>query len=124
MPPQAVEVVPKQATPKKIKRVPCTTYPVPPPSPDPYKGDFKEDFEDNDSDSPYHDMKAVKWYDNDEDSYGSRCPENKKYSCKRPPTIQLEKLFLRFFDKKHKGVPYWAMLEIRVDLQEEYGILC
>ena len=69
-------------------------------------------------------MKAVKWYDNDEDSYGSRCPKDKKYSCKRPPTIRSERTFLRFFDNKRKGVPYWAMLEIRVDLQTEYGILC
>ncbi len=123
MPQQVVEVVPEQAAPTKIQWVPCATYPVPLPSPDYYKGTHSKEEEDDDSDLPYCNV-GIKWYDSDVDSYCSRCLKDKKYSCKRPPTIRSERKFLHFFEHRRKGVPYWAMLEIQVDLQEEYGILC
>ncbi len=96
---------------------------MPLPSPDYYKGEHSKEDNDDNSDLHYHDV-GVKWYYSDVDSYSSRCPKDKKYSCKRPPTIRLERKFLHFFEHRRKGVPYWAMLKIRVDLQEEYGILC
>ncbi len=111
-PSKVIEVVPEQAIPKKIQRVPCATYPAPPPSPDSYNRESYKDDDDIDSDLPYHDMQNVKWYDSDEDSFASRCPKDKKYSCKRPPAIRLERQFLRFFELNRKSVPCWAMLEI------------
>ncbi len=123
-PPKVVEVVPEQAISRKIQRVPCATYPAPPPSPDSYNRESYKDDDDIDSDLPYHDMQNVKWYDSDEDSFASRCPKDKKYSCKMPPTIWLERTFLRFFELNRKSIPWWVMLEIRVDLREEYNILC
>ncbi len=120
-PSQNNEAVPEYVTPTKIQRVPCVTYPVPPPSPDYYKGEDSKE-EDDDSDMPFRDV-GVKWYNSDEDSYYSRCHKNKKYSCKRPQTIRSERKFLRFFEGRQNGVPYWVMLKIQVDLQEEYNIL-
>ncbi len=122
MPSKSNEAVPEHVAPTNIQWVPCTTYPVPPPSPDYYKGEHSKEDDDDDSDLPICNV-GVKWYDSDDDSYYSRCPTDKKYSCKRPPTIRLERKFLQFFDGRQKGVPYWAVLEIQVDLQEEYYIL-
>ncbi len=100
---------------------PCATYPTPPPSPASYTGD---DFADNNPDSD--EMGAVfktKWEHSDEDSYGSRCPRDKKYSCKRPPSLAEEERFLWYYSETPNTVPVWAMLEIQADLREEYGIL-
>ncbi len=110
MPQQVVAVIPEQAAPTKIQWVPCATYPVPLPSPDYYKGTHSKEEEDDDSDLPYCNV-GVKWYDSDEDCYASRCPKDKKYSCKRPPTIHSETIPL-LFEHHRKGVPYCAMLEI------------
>ncbi len=121
MPPQNNEVVPEYVAPTKLQWVLCTTYPVPLPSPDSYNSNDGEE-NDDDSDLSFHNI-GVKWYDRDEDSYCSRCPKDKKFSCKRPPTIWSERKFLCFFEGKQKGVPYWAKLKIQVDLQEEYNIL-
>ncbi len=120
--PQVIEVVPEQAVPTKIQWVLCATYPVPLPSPNYYEGDDSKEEDDNNSYLPYRDL-DIKWYDSDVDSYCSRCPKDETYSCKRPPTIQSERKFLHFFEGRQKGVPYWAMLKIQVDLQEEYNIL-
>ncbi len=67
------EAVPEHATPTKLQRVPCTTYPVPLPSPDSYNLDHGINEEDDMYELPLHDT-DVKWYDSDEDSYSSRCP--------------------------------------------------
>ncbi len=120
MPPQNNEAIPKYVAPTKIQWVPCATYPVPPPTPD-YYDDWEGD-NDDDSEMPFSNV-GVKWYNTDEDSSSSWCPKDKKYSCRRPPTIRSERKFLCFFEGRQKGVPYWAMLEIQVDLQEEYYIL-
>ncbi len=104
----------------KIQRAPCAKLPTPPPSPDSYTGD---DFADYDASSDEIGKVPTKWEHSDDDSYGSLCPKDKKYSCKRPPSIKEEEKFLQYFSKTPNTVPVWAMLEIRVDLRTEYGIL-
>ncbi len=65
----------------------------------------------------------TKWYDSDGDSYGSLCPKDKKYLCKRPPTIRLEEKFILWFQNVSKHLPYWALIKICIELQHEFNIL-
>ncbi len=65
----------------------------------------------------------TKWYDSDEDSYGSLWPKDNKYFCKMPPTIRLEEKFLCRFQNDTKWLPYWAIIKICIDLQYEFNIL-
>ncbi len=89
----------------------------PPPTPDAYLGEVLD--ASNGIDSEDHQPPPS---NSDEDSYSSYCPKNKKYSCKRPPTIQSERNFLQRFETDSRHMPYWVMLEIQVDLQKEYYI--
>ncbi len=126
MPPQANEAILVYTAPTKMQRAPCSTYPIPLPSPDSYTGKTWEDVINNiknKNGQPEDRETIVKLYNSDEDSYSSQCPKDKKYSCKRPPTIWLERKFLQFFKGDTRGVPCGAMLEIQEDLKEEYNVL-
>ncbi len=104
----------------------CATYPIPLASPDSYTGEAWVDFIDNidcENCQPEHLPAMIKWYNSDEDSYSSCCPKDKKYSYKRTPTIQLEWKYIQHFEGDQKGVTYWTIIKIQVDLQEEYKIL-
>ncbi len=114
--PQKNVPVTEHEVPKRIKRTPCATYPTPPPSPD----DYCDDDPDVDQLGPEFPTKWEHW---DEDSYGSLCPKDKKYSCKRPPSIEEERKFLRYFSETPNTVPFWVMLKIRVDLRQEHTLL-
>ncbi len=98
------EAIPKNAASTKIQQAPCTTYPVPPPSPDSYNNWDGGNDDADDYNLPLMDVQ-IKWYNSDEDSYSSWCPKDEKYSCKRPPTIWLEQKFLCFFEGRQRGVP-------------------
>ncbi len=65
----------------------------------------------------------LKWYNSDEDSYGSVYPKAKKFSCKRLPTIQSGSKFLNRVTNDPQKLPFWAMIEILVDLKFESNIL-
>ncbi len=92
----------------EIKWTPFAFYHPPLSSPDDYLGealDASSCLESEDQQPPPS-AAMTKWYDSDEDSYGSLCPEDKKYLCKRPPTIQLEEKFLHWFPNDSKHLPY------------------
>ncbi len=72
MPPQDDEAVPKYAVPTKIQQAPCSTYPIPPPSPDSYTGKTWEDHVDDIEDCQPEDMVTIaKWCNSNKDSYSS-----------------------------------------------------
>ena len=119
---QKPESVPEHVVPTTIQRAPCAKYPTPPLSPDSYTGADYEDIVDSDGSLPgavFH----TKWEHPDEDSYSSLCPKDKKYSCRRPPSVREEDRFLQYFSETPNTVPFWAMLDIRADLEQEYKIL-
>ncbi len=94
---QQNEPVSEYAAPNKILQAPCTKYLTHPQSPDSYTGDNLVD-----ADQDVNKMGAViptKWEHSDDDLYSSRCPKDKKYSCKRPPSNSDEEKFLRHFRK-------------------------
>ncbi len=120
------EVISENIVPSKIQWASFAYYPTPLPSPDSYNGEDWEDFDDDvnsqDCQPPLLAM-MNKWYNSDEASYSSLCPEDKKHSCRRPPAIRLERKFLWRFENDSRHIPHLAMLKIQVDLQEEYNIL-
>ncbi len=48
---------------------------------------------DSEDQQPPTSAALTKWYDSNEDSYGSLCPKDKKYLCQRPPAIPMEEKF-------------------------------
>lgn len=116
------EPVPKNVVPNKIQQIPFAYYPIPPPTPDYYLGEDMETGDNLDSEDRQLPPLVVmlKWCNSDEDSYSSHCPKDKKYSSKRPPIIPLKRKFFSRFQNDSRSIPSWVMLEIQLDLQEEY----
>ncbi len=92
------------AAPKKIQQVPFINYPTPLPPPDSYVGECLDVSSSLDSEDRQP-KSTPAWHYNDTDSYGSYCPEGKKVSCKRPPTIKSGERFLFRFKMRSKTIP-------------------
>ncbi len=58
-------------------------------------------------------------WQSDNNSYGSSCLEDKKFSCKRLSICVKEEIFHHNIKNNPKRLPFWAMLKIQVDLQHE-----